>query len=206
MKQNINFFKKTKVIPVVVIDHLKDAVPLAKSIVGGGLPVIEITLRTSVAISAIQAIRDEVPDCIVGAGSILDKKMLVAAKIAGAQFGVSPGMTNNLLETLSTFNLPFLPGAGSISEIMALRTAGFQYQKLFPAAVLGGVNYLKTISGPLADISFCPTGGIDEKSAQEYLQLKNVFTVGGSWVAERELIISNQWEEIRKRAQIATQL
>jgi 2-dehydro-3-deoxyphosphogluconate aldolase/(4S)-4-hydroxy-2-oxoglutarate aldolase len=200
MKTVRDILGDVRVLPVVVIDDVADAVPLARSLLDGGLPVIEVTLRTAAALEAIAAIAKEVAGCIVGAGSITDPRGADQARRAGAQFGVSPGTTRELREFLQADSWPFLPGAATISEVLELRDAGFSQQKLFPAEILGGVDYLKAIGGPVPDVTFCPTGGIVHETMTNYLRLGNVFAIGGSWIAPRELIRRKSWPEITARA------
>ncbi len=188
------------VIPVLVIDNLKDAVPLAQCLVSNGLPVLEVTMRTECALAAIEQIAKEVEGAVVGAGTILNEKDLQAAKDAGAAFGVSPGVSRDLLEALEKTDLPFLPGVATIGEVMTLRDAGFSEQKLFPAEILGGAAYVKGIGGPIKDVSFCPTGGIKIDTMKDYLRLDNVLAIGGTWIAPADLVQTNNWEEIGERA------
>ncbi|WP_169543807.1 bifunctional 4-hydroxy-2-oxoglutarate aldolase/2-dehydro-3-deoxy-phosphogluconate aldolase [Sneathiella aquimaris] len=185
-----------KVIPVLVIDDLDTAVPLAHCLVENGLPVLEITLRTQTALGAIERICNEVEGAIVGAGTILGADDLAAARKAGAVFGVSPGMTHELLDSLKQSDLPFLPGAATASEVMALRDAGFKEQKLFPAEVVGGTSFIKSVGGPVQDVSFCPTGGIRYDNMEQYLTLPNVMAIGGTWIAPKELLLRKEWETI----------
>jgi 2-dehydro-3-deoxyphosphogluconate aldolase/(4S)-4-hydroxy-2-oxoglutarate aldolase len=171
------------VIPVVVIDDVADAVPLATALVRGGLPVIEVTLRTPAAAAAIERIAAEVPDAVVGAGTVTTKRQLAAALEAGARFLVSPGATPTLLDGLQTSGVPFLPGTATPSDIVALIERGITHAKLFPAEVVGGVSALKAFAGPFPQMRFCPTGGINLANAPEYLAQPNVACVGGSWMA-----------------------
>ena len=206
MKTIAGVLENTRVVPVIVIDKLADAVPLAECLVSVGLRVLEVTLRTNAALDAVKAIISSVGDCVVGVGSILDAHAMHQAIDAGAAFGVSPGTTPAFLDELKKTDWPFLPGAGSVSEIMTLRAAGYTHQKLFPASLVGGVSFLKAVSGPLAGVSFCPTGGISEDAAPSYLAQKNVFAIGGSWIAPKDLISSRNWNEIVKRAKTASAL
>ena len=185
------------VIPVLKIGELADAVPLARALVSGGLRAIEITLRTPDAIDAIRLVASEVPDAVVGAGTVLSPRHYDEAVDAGAKFIVSPGTTQELLDTARDASVPFLPGAITPSEIMALREEGFSILKFFPAEQSGGVAFLKALASPLAGMRFCPTGGISLKNAKDYLSLSNVVCVGGSWVAPDELIAGGEWEKIR---------
>ena len=196
----------TKVIPVLVIENADDAQPLAQCLVDNGLPVLEVTLRSDAALHAIEAIASQVPDAVIGVGSILTEMQLNSAQSAGGWFGVSPGVSEKLLRALELNDWPFLPGAATLSEMMTLREAGFKEQKLFPASIAGGVPFLKAVSGPVSDISFCPTGGISPNNADDYLNEDNVFAVGGSWIAPIELIRAKDWQEIGRRARDAANL
>ncbi|MCR4264986.1 2-dehydro-3-deoxy-phosphogluconate aldolase [Nitratireductor sp. ZSWI3] len=194
------------VIPVLKIDRLADAVPLAQALVRGGLPAIEITLRTPDAIDAIRLVSEEVPDAIVGAGTILTSKDFSQAVAAGARFIVSPGITQELLDVASMSEVPFLPGAATPSEVMAAREEGYRLLKFFPAEQAGGAPFLKALSSPLATIRFCPTGGISLKNVRDYLSLPNVICVGGSWVAPEKEIAAGNWAAIEELAREARSL
>lgn len=193
-------------IPVLKIEQLADAVPLARALVSGGLAAIEITLRTPDAIDAIRLVASEVPDAIVGAGTVLSPRNYDRAVDAGARFIVSPGTTQELLDTARDASVPFLPGAITPSEIMALREEGFSILKFFPAEQSGGAAFLKSLASPLAGTRFCPTGGISLKNAKDYLGLSNVVCVGGTWVAPDELIAGGEWEKITLLAREAAGL
>ena len=194
------------VIPVIVIDRLADAVPLARALVEGGLPVLEVTLRTPVALDAIAAIRRDVQGAHVGVGTVLTGADLDRALAAGASFAVSPGATAALLQAARDRRVPFLPGAATASEVMTLREAGFSHLKFFPAEQAGGVPALKALAGPLADVRFCPTGGVGAGNAASYLALSNVMCVGGSWVAPAEAIRRADFDTIRALARAAAAL
>jgi 2-dehydro-3-deoxyphosphogluconate aldolase/(4S)-4-hydroxy-2-oxoglutarate aldolase len=194
------------VIPVLKIDRAEDAVPLARALAKGGLPAIEITLRTPAAIEAIRRAAAEVPEAIVGAGTILDADHFAQAAEAGAKFIVSPGLTPQLVEAAASSEVPLLPGAITPSEIMAARQAGYSLLKFFPAEQAGGAGFLKALSSPLAGIRFCPTGGISAKNAAEYLSLPNVVCVGGSWIAPDALVKDGKWDEIAALAREAASL
>lgn len=187
------------VIPVLVIDEVSHARPLAEALVKGGLPALEVTLRTSCALDAIRAMA-EVPGGRVGAGTLLTRADVKAAKEAGATFGVSPGSTPALIDACCEFDLPLLPGAVTASEIMALLEQGYTVQKFFPAEQAGGAAFLKSIGSPLPQVSFCPTGGISLKTAPDYLALKNILCVGGSWVAPKPAMVAGDWETITRLA------
>jgi 2-dehydro-3-deoxyphosphogluconate aldolase/(4S)-4-hydroxy-2-oxoglutarate aldolase len=194
------------VIPVLKIDRVEDAVPLARALARGGLPAIEITLRTPAALEAIRQASAEVPEALVGAGTILDAVNFREAVAAGAQFIVSPGLTPQLIEAASSSEIPLLPGAITPSEIMAARQAGYSLLKFFPAEQAGGTDFLKALSSPLAGIRFCPTGGVSASNAPDYLSLPNVLCVGGSWVAPDALVKAGKWDEIEALAREASTL
>lgn len=194
------------VIPVLKISHLSHAVPLATALVKGGLPAIEITLRTPDALDAIRLAVAEVEGAIAGAGTILSARQYDQAASAGSRFIVSPGITQELLDAAREGEVPLLPGAVTPSEIMAAREEGYSILKFFPAEQAGGVAYLKALSSPLAGMRFCPTGGISEKSAPSYLALPNVICIGGSWVAPDELVADGKWDEITELARKAAGL
>ncbi|RGP37866.1 bifunctional 4-hydroxy-2-oxoglutarate aldolase/2-dehydro-3-deoxy-phosphogluconate aldolase [Pseudotabrizicola alkalilacus] len=187
------------VVPVLVIDDLAHAKPLAQALVAGGLPALEVTLRTACALDAIRAMA-EVPGGVVGAGTLLTRADVKAAKAAGATFGVSPGATDALLDACAEYELPLLPGAVTASEVMRLLEKGYTVQKFFPAEQSGGAAFLKSIGSPIPQVSFCPTGGISLKNAHDYLSLKNILCVGGSWVAPKEAMATGDWAAITKLA------
>jgi 2-dehydro-3-deoxyphosphogluconate aldolase/(4S)-4-hydroxy-2-oxoglutarate aldolase len=187
------------VIPVIVIQRVEDAVPLAEALVAGGIKVLEVTLRTPVALKAMEAMA-RVPGAIVGAGTLRTPADVKAAKHAGCQFGVSPGFTNMLASACHAEGLPLLPGVSTASEIMVANQAGFNFLKLFPAAAVGGVNLLKSLAGPFPDVSFCPTGGISLSTAPGYLQLPNVKVCGGSWLTPQDAIDAKDWARITRLA------
>lgn len=193
------------VIPVLVLDDLAHARPLAEALVAGGLPALEVTLRTPVALEAIR-IMTEVPGGVVGAGTLLTAADVAAAKAAGARFGVSPGATGRILDACETADLPLLPGAATASEVMALLERGYTVQKFFPAEAAGGAAALKAIGAPIPQVRFCPTGGIGPKNVADYLSLSNVLCVGGSWVAPRELMLKGDWDAITALARAAASL
>lgn len=183
------------VVPVLVIDDLADAAPLARALVAGGLPALEVTLRTACALDAIRAMA-EVPGGVVGAGTLLTAADVKAAKAAGAKFGVSPGATDSLLDACAEYDLPLLAGAATASEIMALLEQGYTVAKFFPAEQAGGAAYLKSIAAPLPQMKFCPTGGIGLHNAGDYLSLPNILCVGGSWVAPKQAMARGDWAAI----------
>ena len=193
------------VIPVLVIDDVAHARPLAEALVKGGLPVLEVTLRTKVALEAITRMA-EVEGGVVGAGTLLTPEDVAAAKAAGALFGVSPGATDRLLDATEAEDLPMLPGAATATEAMRLLERGYTTQKFFPAEASGGAAALKSLAAPLPQITFCPTGGIDAKGAPAYLALPNVVCVGGSWVAPKGLLTAAEWDAITDLARAAAAL
>ena len=187
------------VVPVLVIDDLALAALLARALVAGGLPALEVTLRTTCALDAIRAMA-EVEGGIVGAGTLLPPADVKAAKAAGARFGVSPGATDRIIGACEDEGLPLLPGAATASEIMALLEKGYTVQKFFPAEQAGGAAYLKSIGAPIPQVRFCPTGGISLKIAPDYLALKNILCVGGSWVAPKEALATGDWAAVTRLA------
>jgi 2-dehydro-3-deoxyphosphogluconate aldolase / (4S)-4-hydroxy-2-oxoglutarate aldolase len=193
------------VVPVLVIDDLAHAKKLAEALVAGGLPALEVTLRTPVALDAIRAMA-EVPGGRVGAGTLLTPADVKAAKAAGATFGVSPGATARIVDACAEYELPLLPGAATASEIMALLEQGYTVQKFFPAEQAGGAAYLKSIGSPIPQVRFCPTGGISLKIAPDYLALQNILCVGGSWVAPKEAMARGDWAAITALAAQAAAL
>lgn len=193
------------VIPVITVEDAAHAVPLAKALVKGGLPALEVTLRTPAALDAIRAMAD-VEGGIVGAGTLLTPADVKAAKAAGARFGVSPGFTPELLDAAEGEGLPILPGVNTPSEVMTLLARGYEIMKFFPAGAAGGPAMLKGMSAPLAKARFCPTGGVSLKNAHEYLSLPNVICVGGSWVAPGGEMASGNWDAITDLARDAAAL
>lgn len=193
------------VVPVLVIEDLAHAAPLAKALVAGGLPALEVTLRTPCALDAIRAM-SQVQGGVVGAGTLLTPADVKAAKAAGATFGVSPGATDRLIAACEDEGLPLLPGAATASEIMALLEKGYTVQKFFPAEQAGGAAYLKSIGSPIPQVKFCPTGGISLKIAPDYLAMKNILCVGGSWVAPKEAMAKGDWAAITALAREAASL
>jgi len=194
------------VIPVVIIDRVADAVPLARALVAGGLPVIEVTLRTAAGLEAIRLIADEVPEAVVGVGTVLTPADFENAVAAGAKFAVSPGFTKPLLDAVNGADIALLPGVGSASEAMMLIERGYHFAKLFPAESSGGVGFLSSIGSPLPQLKFCPTGGITLELAPKYLALPNVICVGGSWMVTRAAIAAGYWQGITEGAAAAAAL
>lgn len=184
------------VVPVLTLDSVKTAVPLARALVAGGLTAIEVTLRTAGALDCIRAIADEVPGSNVGAGTVLDDKQLGEAVRAGAKFLVSPGASPKLLAAGLDAAVPFLPGVATAGEAMTLSEAGLTILKFFPAEAAGGATYLKQLAAPLPHIRFCPTGSLSPKNAGDYLALPNVICVGGSWVAPAEAVSQGNWTRV----------
>ncbi|WP_030909085.1 bifunctional 4-hydroxy-2-oxoglutarate aldolase/2-dehydro-3-deoxy-phosphogluconate aldolase [Streptosporangium amethystogenes] len=194
------------VIPVVVIDDPETAVPLARALVAGGLPAIEVTLRTAAALDAIARIAAEVPEAVVGAGTVRTPADVAASVAAGSAFLVSPGTTPKLLDALEVGGVPFLPGAATASEVMALAERGVTEMKFFPAEAAGGLPYLKALGGPLPQIRFCPTGGIRLATAPDYLALPNVGCVGGTWLTPADALATGDYPRIEKLAAEAAAL
>ena len=193
------------VIPVLTIDRVEDAQPLARALIAGGLPALEITLRTDAALEAIAAIA-EVKGAMVGVGTLLTPAQVQDAKAAGAIFGVSPGATPSLIAAALKFDLPLLPGAATATEAMRLLEQGFTFQKFFPAEAAGGALALGSMVGPLPQITFCPTGGVTLENAKTYLALPNTLCVGGSWIAPKALVAAGAWDEITQIARRAADL
>ncbi|MEU9639769.1 bifunctional 4-hydroxy-2-oxoglutarate aldolase/2-dehydro-3-deoxy-phosphogluconate aldolase [Streptomyces tendae] len=194
------------VVPVVVVDDLADAVPLARALVAGGLPAIEVTLRTPVALDAIGTIAGEVPGAVVGAGTVITPEQVADVVAAGARFLVSPGWTDVLLEAMRGSGVPFLPGVSTTSEVVALLERGVREMKFFPAEAAGGTAYLKALAAPLPQARFCPTGGITPASAPEYLALPNVGCVGGSWMLPKDAVADRDWGRVETLAREAAAL
>jgi len=194
------------VLPVVVVERREDAVPIARALVAGGLPAIELTLRTPAALDAIRAISDEVPEILVGAGTVVSPGQAKEARDAGARFLVSPGSTPTLLAAMTETGLPFLPGTSTVSEVLAALELGLTELKFFPAEASGGTAYLRAIAAPVPDARFCPTGGITPASAPDYLALPNVGCVGGSWLTPPDVVRRGDWAAITALAAHAAAL
>ena len=197
---------RAPVVPVLTIERIADAVPLARALVAGGLPVLEVTLRTSVALEAARAIGSEVPQAVVGIGTVTEVPDIRLALSVGARFLVSPGTPPHLAAALAQVAVPVLPGCATVSEAMALAGYGFPVLKFFPAEAAGGIGLLKAIAAPLPNLKFCPTGGIDQRNASAYLALPNVVAIGGSWVAPRDAIETGDFARITRLAQEAAGL
>lgn len=194
------------VVPVVVLHDAADAVPLARALVAGGLPAIEVTLRTPAALEAIRAMAAEVPGAVVGAGTVISPQHVRDTVGAGARFLVSPGWTDALLEAMKSSGVPFLPGVSTTSEVVALLERGVREMKFFPAEAAGGTAYLKALSAPLPQARFCPTGGISLASAPSYLALPNVGCVGGSWMVPGDAVAAKDWDRVARLAAEAAAL
>jgi 2-dehydro-3-deoxyphosphogluconate aldolase/(4S)-4-hydroxy-2-oxoglutarate aldolase len=203
--QPASIFAQGPVVPVIVIKDLSTAVPLAKALLAGGIRVLEVTLRTPVALDAIALLSRDVPDAIVGAGTVTTPEQLAQVIDAGAKFAISPGLTRELLHAGKAATIPLIPGIASISELMEGTGLGYSHFKFFPAEAAGGVKTLKSIHGPFSDIRFCPTGGINEKNFLEYLALPNVSCVGGSWIVPDDAIASGDWDRITQLCRDAVQ-
>lgn len=202
----LSILKLQPVVPVLIVEDVASAVGLARALVTGGLKAIEITMRTPAALDAIRAVATEVEGAEVGAGTILNSAHWDAAVAAGSKFIVSPGATQELIDAAAGSDVPLLPGAATVSEVMALREEGYEVLKFFPAEQAGGAAYLKALSSPLAGMLFCPTGGVSLKNAPDYLALPNVVCVGGSWVAPKDLVAAGDWAGITKLAAEAAAL
>ncbi|WP_416172180.1 bifunctional 4-hydroxy-2-oxoglutarate aldolase/2-dehydro-3-deoxy-phosphogluconate aldolase [Actimicrobium sp. CCI2.3] len=206
MPDLLHIMRTSPVIPVIAIDNLDHAVPLARALVAGGIRVLEVTLRTAHGLAAIRAMAEQVPEAILGVGTLTLPEEFAAARDAGAVFGVSPGLTAALIAAARSSGLPLLPGVMTPSEVMAAREAGFRQLKLFPAVPAGGVGMLNAIAGPLGDVMFCPTGGISLATAPQFLACKNVACVGGSWLTPKDAMLSGDWARITALATAASAL
>ncbi|GAA5444143.1 KHG/KDPG aldolase [Microbulbifer sp. NBRC 101763] len=207
MQKNIaDILQAAGVVPVLVIEQVEDALPLATALLEGGLNVLEVTLRTEAALGAVEQIAKHLPEAHVGTGTVLNSDDLRRSTDAGAGFMVSPGATEQLLAAADGSDVPLLPGAASASEVMRLFERGYRYQKFFPAQAAGGVPMLKSLAGPLAEVRFCPTGGVSPDNAADYLALNNVVCVGGSWMASSSLVREKNWAEITRLSKQAATL
>ena len=202
----IPLLARTPVVPVLTIERVEHAVPLARALLAGGLKVIEVTLRTRAALEAIAAIAAQVPECVVGAGTVLGEADVASALAAGAKYLVSPGTTAELAAALASAPVPALPGCASVSEALTLSALGFHVLKFFPAEPSGGVAWLKSVAAPCPALKFCPTGGIDLRNAAAYLALPNVIAVGGSWPAPQDAIATGKFARITELAREAAGL
>ena len=194
------------VMPVIVIEQANHAIPLGEALLTGGIKTIEITLRTSAALNAIEQLAKHLPEIYVGAGTILTKENAAQAKNSGAKFCVSPGTTSSIIDACNECNISLLPGASTVSEMLALSEAGFSEIKFFPASAAGGIPFIKSLLSPLPNLKFCPTGGISYETASEWLSLVNVSCVGGSWIAPAKDINDQNFSEITARAKQVTKL
>ena len=194
------------VIPVIVVNNLDEAVPMAEARIAGGIRVLEVTLRSDCALKAIELIATKVPEAIVGAGTLRTEVDATNAKIAGSQFAVSPGYTSQMGAICKDIDLPLLPGVSTGSEVMSANNDGFDFLKLFPAVAVGGINLLKGFNGPFSNIQFCPTGGITINSAPDFLKLPNVPVCGGTWLTPKNLVQTKNWDEITRLAKEASSL
>ncbi|MBZ7964907.1 MULTISPECIES: bifunctional 4-hydroxy-2-oxoglutarate aldolase/2-dehydro-3-deoxy-phosphogluconate aldolase [Campylobacter] len=198
--QTKEILEVSKIIPVITIYDLKTSVNLAKALIDGGIKILEITLRTQEAIEAIKLISKEIPEAVVGAGTVLNAKMLEEVKNAGAKFAISPGLNTILAKEAKNVDLPLIPGIATAGELMLALEFGFKNLKFFPAQAAGGVNMLKSFSAPFQEVKFCPTGGISLDNMNDYLKLDNVLCVGGSWLTPKELILDKKWDQITQIA------
>ncbi|UAA40423.1 bifunctional 4-hydroxy-2-oxoglutarate aldolase/2-dehydro-3-deoxy-phosphogluconate aldolase [Paraneptunicella aestuarii] len=196
-------FSQGPVVPVLVVKDVEYAVPMAKALLAGGIKVLEVTLRTPVALDVISVIAREVPEAIVGAGTVINAEQLKQVQEAGAQFAISPGMTKELLQAGNTGDIALIPGISSISELMSGIDLGYDHFKFFPAESSGGVKAIKSIGGPFPNVVFCPTGGIDANNYLDYLALPNIRCVGGSWLVPEDALKSGDYDRITKLAQDA---
>jgi 2-dehydro-3-deoxyphosphogluconate aldolase/(4S)-4-hydroxy-2-oxoglutarate aldolase len=201
-----NILRRAPVIPVLTVTRLEQAAPLAEALVSGGLTVLEVTLRSPVALDVIRAMRRAVPDAIVGVGTLTRPEQFQQAEEAGAQFGVSPGLTSALAAASATVSYPLLPGIMTPSELLAARALGFSTCKLFPAQQAGGIGMLKALHAVFPEVLFCPTGGVSRENAADFLALPNVACVGGSWVAPAEALAAGDWSKVRELAADAARL
>ena len=186
------------IVPVLVINNAEEALPIAEALLTAGIKVLEVTLRTPAALDVISAIARELPEAIIGSGTVTNRKQLQQSYDAGAKFSISPGLTKDLLQAGNESNIALIPGISSISELMDGVDYGYDHFKFFPAEVLGGVNAIKSIGGPFPDIRFCPTGGINLNNVRAYLALPNVVCCGGSWLVSSEIVENKNWSEITK--------
>lgn len=196
-------FAAGPVVPVLVIHEVEHAVPLANALIKGGIRVLEVTLRTPAALAVIKAISEQVPEAIIGAGTVTNAQQLKEVTDAGAKFAISPGMTAELLAAGMQGSIPLIPGISSISDLMKAKDAGYTHLKFFPAEASGGIKAIKSIGGPFPDTTFCPTGGIGPSNYRDYLALPNVKCVGGSWLAPDDAIANGDWDAITQLAKDA---
>ncbi|MFK8042473.1 bifunctional 4-hydroxy-2-oxoglutarate aldolase/2-dehydro-3-deoxy-phosphogluconate aldolase [Congregibacter sp.] len=205
MNDSRGILSQAPVVPVLAIENLDDAIPLAEALVSGGIPVLEVTLRTPVGLPAISAIREAVPDAIVGAGTVVNAADFEAAVEAGSRFVVTPGLTQGILDTASGSEVPLIPGVATVSELMRALDYGFDCLKFFPAEASGGAAALRAFAGPFPNVNFCPTGGIGLHNIDEYLGVKSVLTVGGSWLTPGSLLAAQDWDAVTALARAAVE-
>jgi 2-dehydro-3-deoxyphosphogluconate aldolase/(4S)-4-hydroxy-2-oxoglutarate aldolase len=196
-------FSQGPVVPVLVIEKVEDALPIARALMEGGIRVLEVTLRTQAALAVIETIAKEIPEAYIGAGTVTNREQLKAVTDAGAKFAISPGLTADLLAAGKEGSIPLIPGVSNISDLMKANDAGYDHLKFFPAEAAGGVKALKSIGGPFPNTVFCPTGGIGLNNYKEYLALPNVRCVGGSWLAPNDAIENKQWQVLSDLAKQA---
>ncbi len=195
-----DLFNMGPIVPVLVINNVEEALPIADALLTAGIKVLEVTLRTSAALDVISAIAKELPEAIVGSGTVTNRQQLQQSYDAGAKFAISPGLTKDLLQAGNEGNIALIPGISSISELMDGADYGYDHLKFFPAEASGGVNAIKSIGGPFPDIRFCPTGGINLNNVRDYLALPNVVCCGGSWLVSNNIVENKNWSEITKLA------
>jgi len=195
-----DLFNMGPIVPVLVINNVEEALPIAEALLTAGIKVLEVTLRTSAALDVISAIAKELPEAIVGSGTVTNRQQLQQSYDAGAKFAISPGLTKDLLQAGNEGNIALIPGISSISELMDGADYGYDHLKFFPAEASGGVNAIKSIGGPFPDIRFCPTGGINLSNVRDYLALPNVACCGGSWLVTNTIVENKNWTEITKLA------
>ncbi|WP_417432787.1 bifunctional 4-hydroxy-2-oxoglutarate aldolase/2-dehydro-3-deoxy-phosphogluconate aldolase [Kiloniella sp.] len=204
-KQHQNFLSKTLeqavILPVLVIERVEDAIPLAEALLEGGCNSVEVTLRSEAALASMEQIATHLPELTLGAGTLLECEQFQQVKDAGARYALSPGTTKKLALAAIDSDLAYVPAAATPSEILELRELGFKIQKLFPAGASGGIEMLKSLSSPIADVRFCPTGGVSTANVQDYLQQPNVICVGGSWLAPKDLVAEKNWSAITQIVQ-----
>ncbi len=206
MKTIREIMAASPVMPVIVLDQVEQAVPLARALLAGGIRVLEVTLRTAAGMASVKAIADALPDAIVGVGTVTRPEQFAEAKAAGAVFAVTPGLTDELAQAAKLAGMPLLPGVMTPSEVIAACAAGFDALKLFPAEQAGGLSMIKAMGGPFPDVIFCPTGGVSLASAPEYLAQKNIGCVGGSWIVPKDKLASGDWDGITVLAREAAAL
>lgn len=199
-KSSAEVFAEGPVVPVIVINDVAYAVPLAKALIAGGIKVLEVTLRTPAAMDVIKTIAEQVPEAVIGAGTVTNAEQLAAVRAAGAQFAISPGMTPELLIAGKEGDIPLIPGIATISELMMGLDLGYTHFKFFPAEANGGIKAIKSIGGPFPDVVFCPTGGIGPNNYLDYLALPNIQCVGGSWLVPDDAVKAGRWERVSELA------